>query len=102
MVLVSNLSEQKQIQYLKIKLTGSLSNRDALGAKVIVTAGDKQFLQVNDGVSGYLSHSVSPLYFGLGDQNEVSKIEIHWPSGKKETKMGPFKANQLVQIKETE
>ena len=36
---------------------------------------------MNDGVSGYLSHSLIPLYFGLGEAAEVEKIEVTWPSG---------------------
>lgn len=100
MVLVSNLSDKKKINYLQIRLQGTESNRDALGAKVILTAGGKKFMQVNDGVSGYLSHSVSPLYFGLGDHEEVSEVEITWPNGKKETKSGPFPSNQTLEFVE--
>lgn len=41
----------------------------------------KTFTQVNDGVSGYLSHSLIPLYFGLGEVGGVEKVEVTWPSG---------------------
>ena len=84
MVLRSNLSEQlgEKLNWVVIKLEGKKSNRDALGAIVKVTAGGKTRTQVNDGVSGYLSHSLIPLYFGLGDTESIEKIEIIWPSGR--------------------
>ncbi|MEE2641496.1 MAG: FG-GAP-like repeat-containing protein [Planctomycetota bacterium] len=100
MVLVSNLAEKKKISYLKLRLRGTVSNRDALGAKVILTAGGKKYMQVNDGVSGYLSHSVTPLYFGLGDATEVTEIEISWPNGNVEKRTGPFPVNQLIELVE--
>lgn len=83
MVLRSNLSEQQgeKLNWIGAKLVGSQSNRDGLGALVKVTAGGKTFTQANDGVSGYLSHSLIPLYFGLGEIAEVEKIEVTWPSG---------------------
>jgi cytochrome oxidase Cu insertion factor (SCO1/SenC/PrrC family) len=83
MVMRSNLSEQlgEKLNWLGVKLVGSKSNRDGLGSVVKVTAGGKIFTQVNDGVSGYLSHSLIPLYFGLGEAAEVEKIEVNWPSG---------------------
>ena len=61
---------------------GSQSNRDGLGAVVKVTAGGKSYSQANDGVTGYLSHGLIPLYFGLGDAGGIEKIEVTWPSGK--------------------
>ena len=51
-------------------------------AMVTVTAGGRSYSQVNDGLSGYLSHSLIPLYFGLGSSENIEKIEIVWPSGK--------------------
>ena len=90
MVLRSNLSEKKQINKLQIQLIGKGngdSNRDGLGATVKVTAGSKVYTQVNDGVSGYLSHSLIPMYFGLGDSNRVDSVTVLWPSGKEQTVM---------------
>ena len=65
-VLVSNLSERQPIHWLKVKLTGTASNRDGLGATVRVIAGGRTLTKYNDGKSGYLSQSSLPLYFGLG------------------------------------
>ena len=88
MVLRSNLSEKKQVNKLQVQLIGKgngASNRDGLGATVRVMAGSKTYVQVNDGVSGYLSHSLIPMYFGLGEANRVDSVTVLWPSGKEQT-----------------
>ena len=93
MVLVSNLTEKTRVRYLEVKLTGTTSNRDGLGAVVKVTAGGSTYTKVMDGNSGYLSHSLYPLYFGLGAAEAVDSIEVLWPSGKKQTVRAPIKIN---------
>ena len=81
-VLVSNLSERQRIHWLKVKLIGTVSNRDGLGAIVRVTSGGRILMKYNDGKSGYLSQSSLPLYFGLGDAQKVDRVEVDWPSGR--------------------
>jgi hypothetical protein len=100
MVLISDLSDAKKIAYLKVRLTGKKSNRDGLGARVTVSAAGESYTQVFDGTSGYLSHSLYPLYFGLGDITEVDKVEVLWPSGEKQTVSAPIKINSLLEITE--
>jgi hypothetical protein len=100
MVLVSNLTEKTRVRYLEVKLTGTTSNRDGLGAVVTVTAGGSTYMKVLDGNSGYLSHSLYPLYFGLGAAEAVDRIDVLWPSGKKQTVQPPFKINSLIEVRE--
>lgn len=100
MVLISNLTEKTPVHYLAIKLTGTTSNRDGLGAIVKVTAGGSTYTKVFDGDSGYLSHSLYPLYFGLGTADRVDSIEVTWPSGKKQAVPAPTKINAVLQIRE--
>jgi hypothetical protein len=99
MVLVSNLTEKTKIHYLEVALTGTASNRNGLGAVVKVTAGGKTYTQVMDGSSGYLSHSIMPLYFGLGAAEGVDRIDVAWPSGKRQTVTAP-KINSVVTVRE--
>jgi enediyne biosynthesis protein E4 len=99
-VLVSDLSERKQIHWLKIVLTGTASNRNGLGAKVRVRAGGLVYLKQNDGKSGYLSQSVLPLYFGLGDAKTVDRVEVDWPSGRKQVLTEGLRENQTLQVTE--
>jgi hypothetical protein len=100
MVLVSNLTQQTTVRFVAIRLTGTKSNRNGLGAVVRVTAGGSTYTKVMDGVSGYLSHSVSPLYFGLGAAGAIDRIEVQWPSGTKQTVHAPIKINAVVEIRE--
>ena len=100
-ILVSNLSARRRIHWLKVKLIGTASNRDGLGATVRVTAGGRTLTKYNDGKSGYLSQSSLPLYFGLGDALKVDRVEIDWPSGRKQVITQDLRANDVLQIKET-
>jgi hypothetical protein len=100
MVLISNLTDKTRVRYVEVKLTGTKSNRDGLGAIVKVTAGGSTFTKVLDGNSGYLSHSVHPLYFGLGAAESIDGIEVLWPSGQKQSVAAPIKINGVVEVKE--
>src|SRR5438876_2124189 len=99
-VLISNLSDNKQIHYLKIKLVGTVSNRDGLGAMVKVHCGPKTYTRYHDGKSGYLSQSSMPLYFGLDDAMQIDRIEVRWPSGKRQILTQGIPTNSLLTITE--
>ena len=101
MVLISNLSDRRPgLRYLSIKLRGTRSNRDGLGAAVEVTLGDRALTQVHDGQSGYLSQSSLPLYFGLADAQTIGKITVRWPGGLSQVVNGPINTNQNLLITE--
>ena len=99
-VLVSNLSGRRALHYLKLKLVGTTSNRDGLGATVKVRSGGKTYTRYHDGKSGYLSQSSLPLYFGLDAATRVDQIEITWPSGRKQTRTEGIPINTQVTITE--
>jgi len=99
-VLVSDLAQRRTIHWLKVALTGSASNRDGLGAAVRVTAGGRTLTQWQDGKSGYLSQSVLPLYFGLGDAATVDRVDVSWPSGRKQSITTGVKANSTLRVTE--
>ncbi len=80
-VLVSDLSRQTNLRSIEVELEGTRSNRDGLGAFVTVTAGDLRQTKFHNGKSGYLSQSSLPLYFGLGGNERVDRVEVLWPSG---------------------
>ena len=66
---------------LRIKLIGTKSNRDGIGAVVKLTAnGDTQTKMLHSG-SSYLSASELVLTFGLGQRDKADSIEVRWPSG---------------------
>jgi hypothetical protein len=100
MVLVSDLAERKQIHWVKIVLVGTTSNRNGLGATVRVRAGGRLFTKYNDGKSGYLSQSVLPLYFGLGDATKIESLEVDWPSGRKQVVTQGLRENDTLRVTE--
>jgi hypothetical protein len=103
MVLVSDLTERRPTRFLKVRLMGDPaqgSNRDAIGARVTVRAGGRTLIQWNHGRSGYLSGSLVPLYFGLGEAGAVDAVEVTWPSGEESTMEGPLTVNQTLVIEQ--
>ena len=100
MVLISDLAQVKQIHWLKVVLNGIQSNRNGLGATVRVKAGNRTFTKYNDGKSGYLAQSVLPLYFGLGDATKIDRIEIDWPSGRKQVVTKDLRINRTLKVTE--
>jgi hypothetical protein len=98
--LLSDLTERRPVRYLAVTLAGTRSNRDGLGATVVVRAAGKSRYQTSDGKSGYLAQSSMPLYFGLADASEVESVEVRWPSGTRQTVPGPIPANQRLRIEE--
>src|SRR5581483_9735515 len=84
---------------LRIKLLGTKSNRDGIGAIVRVTSGaDKQWKMLKSG-SSYLSQSELVLSFGLGANTKADAIEIQWPSRHTE-KLSGIPADQTITVEE--
>lgn len=100
MVLVSNLADQRDIRWVQVRLEGTVSNRSALGSRVTVEAGGARYTKVLDGLTGYLSHSVAPLYFGLGRAERIDRIEVVWPSGRTQTITSGLGVNRTIEIVE--
>ena len=86
-------------QSLRVKLVGTKSNRDGIGAVVRITSsGDKHWLMMKSG-SSYLSQSEMVLTFGLGSKTKADTIEVHWPSGQVD-KLSNIVSGQTVTIEE--
>ena len=87
--------------WLGIKLIGTRSNRDGIGARVtLVTGGTTQTTEVKSS-SSYASGSDTRLLFGLGEDQRVEKISIVWQSGIKQELEGVL-SNQILKIIESE
>jgi hypothetical protein len=67
--------------WVAFELTGTRSNRDAVGARVRLRTGDRWQTRVVSTGSGYLSASSRRQHFGLGDATRIDEVEIRWPSG---------------------
>jgi hypothetical protein len=81
--------------WLEVRLIGSRSNRDAIGATV--RAGN-QWNQVTSS-AGYASSSLTPVHFGLGSQTVVPELVVQWPSGIVQ-KIRDVKADQRLIVRE--
>ena len=90
---------RNQNHWITLRLEGTKSNRDAIGARVELTAGGRtQVHEVRSGGS-YLSHNDMRLHFGLGMATRVDRIRIRWPNGNVEELPG-IDADRFVTIKE--
>ncbi|MEK7832757.1 MAG: CRTAC1 family protein, partial [Acidobacteriota bacterium] len=107
-VLVMNMNEPSSLlrndqatgnHWLKVKLAGAKSNRTGLGARVVVTVGERKQAQAVLSQTSYYSHDDLRLHFGLGDKLKADRIDVYWPSGQTNT-LKDVKADQVLIIKE--
>ena len=84
---------------LRIKLTGTKSNRDGIGATVRVTSGGETQTQMLRSGSSYLSASELVLTFGLSHNEKADAVEIRWPSGEVQ-RLSNARAGQTVTVTE--
>jgi len=85
--------------YLNVSLTGTISNRSAIGARVTVNAGRRKM--VNEVMSGgsYYSQNSLTLHFGLGTATVADSVQVLWPSGVI-SKLGQVSADQTIKVLE--
>jgi hypothetical protein len=107
-VLVLNLSQRARLlrndggdrgNWVMIRLIGTTSNRDGIGARVRVTAGGTTQTRLRVSSAGYLSQGDHRLHFGLGDAAQIDTIEIRWPSGTVQT-LEDRTPNQVITVTE--
>jgi hypothetical protein len=84
---------------LLIRLIGTMSNRDAIGARLRVTAGSRTQVREATAGSSYLGQSDTRVHFGLGDRSSVDRLEIWWPSGRTEV-LQNMPASQVITVRE--
>jgi hypothetical protein len=97
-VLLRNDGGNRQA-WLRVRLQGTTSNRDGVGAKVwLYAGGGTQFQQVRAGTA-YQSTSELTVHFGLGAATRADSLRVEWPSGKGQ-RLGPQAARRTVLITE--
>jgi hypothetical protein len=85
--------------WLTVKLTGTRSNRSAIGARVVLKTNSHIQVQEITSQSSYYSHNDLRLHFGLGTNQKADQLEIRWPNGQTEI-IRDVPANRIVKIKE--
>jgi len=106
-LVISNLDAQPWIlknpgssaNWLLLKLRGTISNRDAIGARVTLRCG--KLIQTREVKSGgsYQSQNDFRLHFGLAAAAAADEIKIRWPSGRRQT-LSHVDANRILTIEE--
>jgi enediyne biosynthesis protein E4 len=87
---------------LRVKLVGTKSSRDAIGARVtVITASGAKLMEMVKTGSSYLSQSELPLTFGLGKPSpgKAVSVEIAWPSGRRDS-LQHVAADQFITVEE--
>ncbi len=85
---------------IRLRLVGTKSNRDAIGATVRIESGGVSQTRMVKSGSSYLSQSELPLTFGLGNRDLADRVVIQWPSGRTE-EFRELKAGRAYQCVES-
>ncbi|MGH9630600.1 MAG: CRTAC1 family protein, partial [Bryobacteraceae bacterium] len=96
-LLLRNTSRREN-HWIRLRLAGTLSNRDGIGARVKVVAGREQWNHATSSV-GYASSSTTDVHFGLGDATHAKLVEIHWPGGAVQ-QLENVEADRVVTVEE--
>jgi hypothetical protein len=106
-IVVSNMGARPSLlknfgptkNWLMVRCAGAGENREAIGARVTVYAGERRFsADVQTGTS-FISQNDPRLHFGLGDAASYDRIEVRWPGGAREVFPGG-KANREIVVKQ--
>src|ERR1019366_71764 len=108
-ILISNMNDKPSLwrnetrnsnSSISVKLWGTRSNRDAIGARVrVVTGKHEQIDEVHSGDS-VMSMSDLRLHFGLGNAQKVDLIEVRWPSTSHLERFTNVGVNRIISIRE--
>jgi ASPIC and UnbV/FG-GAP-like repeat/Tetratricopeptide repeat len=85
--------------WLKLRLIGTLSNPDAIGARLTATLGPRRLYRTVAGGTGFGSMNDPTVFLGLGDATRVDHLHIRWPSGIEQV-LQDIPARQLLVITE--
>ncbi len=87
-------------RWLAVRLRGDRSNREGVGARIRVVAGEEVYVQEVGSQSSYLSQNSLVAHFGLGASTIVDSVEVRWPSGLTSLHTG-IKSNQMITLDES-
>ncbi|GGD17272.1 VCBS repeat-containing protein [Hyunsoonleella pacifica] len=87
--------------FLKIKLEGTEKNKFGIGAKAIIYYNNDKQIVENTVTRGFISSVEHGIFFGLGKETQVEKVEVIWPNGKHNI-FSYVEANQVLVAKISE
>jgi enediyne biosynthesis protein E4 len=89
-----NVSENSNA-WLTIKLRGTRSNRNGIGARVRI-GNQHRFVST---ATGYASSSYAGVHFGLGSHDVIPEVEVAWPSGQVQV-LRNVRTRQVIEVRE--
>ena len=91
---------ERRGHWLSVALIGDASNRSALGATVILSAGERRWIRSVDGGSGQGGQGDATLHFGLGEVEEIDDIEVIFIGVGRRHYPGPHPVDQRLLLEE--
>jgi hypothetical protein len=86
---------------LLVRTIGTRSNRDGIGARLVLTTGGRTHVREVRAGSGYLGQSDTRVHFGLGRELTAERLEIHWPSGQTDV-IEHIDVDHIISVREGE
>ena len=84
--------------FLRVSLRGTSGSRDAIGATVTATIGNRVLVRQLTAGDGFLASNHRELVFGLGDSPSVDQLEVKWPTGQRQAFPGLQRNQHLLII----
>ena len=103
--LIAYWNNNQESNAIKVELRDSRGNHFGIGSKIRIFYGENESkMQVRELMlsGGFGSFDAAYAHFGLADYEEVSRIEVEWSTGEKDTISGTFAANKTYRIERTE
>ena len=98
-MLLRNDHAPAERHWLEVRLVGTKSNRDGVGARVRVSTGGVTRIRERKGGGSYLSAHDPRLHFGLGAIGRVERVEVHWPGGQVDV-IGDAHVDRVLTVRE--
>lgn len=88
--------------WLQVRLVGTTSERDAIGARIIIDAGGREFVDVVTAGDGYACKNESIVAFGFGSTQRIDKFTVHWPNGTRQEFNAPALDQRILLVEGNE
>ncbi len=93
------ITNETSQNWLKVALQGTVNNRNAYGARILLKNNGRTFIREIDGGSSHASHHSPIAHFGLGNYNSIDMLKVIWPNGNEQI-LTNIETNQQIEIVE--
>jgi len=99
--ILENTTASDAGHWLGVRLRGTESNRNGLGARVTVRIGERRFVREIRSSAGFQASGPLRAHFGLGDVKKIDELQVEWPSGKTQS-LTDVDLDQWMEVVEAE